>query len=159
MRHSSSVKYPLCVILFTFCALKMIIVDETKEWHEDTPREVAPYILPYQNTTILFPRKLECCSKDELQVLYVVCSDPKMSERRNGIRATWGEDARHGIKTGLIFLMGLTRDAKVTSLNRHIILTQNINFEIFHKSFIFLVTAKTLSENLLPSLPNFMTVS
>ena len=111
--NTTFIKYPLIIILFTFCALKLIIVDQTREWKEETPRDIGRYILPQENTTILFPRKLHCCSRDDLQFLFVVCSDPKMTDRRDAIRQTWGEDQTHGIRTGLIFLMGLTRDPKV----------------------------------------------
>lgn len=46
------------VIFVTFCTLKLIIVNDIEQWHENTPRDVARYILPDQNTTIIFPSHL-----------------------------------------------------------------------------------------------------
>jgi len=46
------------VIFVTFCTLKLIIVNDIEQWHENTPRDVARYILPDQNTTIIFPSNL-----------------------------------------------------------------------------------------------------
>ncbi len=51
-------KYPLMVMVLTFCTLKLIIVNDIEQWQEDTPRDAARYILPDQNTTIIFPSHL-----------------------------------------------------------------------------------------------------
>jgi hypothetical protein len=51
-------KYPLTVMFLTFCTLKLVIVNDLEEWHEDTPRDAARYILPDENTTLIFPAHL-----------------------------------------------------------------------------------------------------
>ena len=107
-------------MLLTFAALKVLIVDDMEEWTEKTPRHVSLYILPEENTTIIYPRKLHGYVHQYLDILILVASDPGKSERREAIRATWGKGENHGIKIGLVFLLGLTRNPQVNETTAHI---------------------------------------
>ena len=87
---------------------------DIEEWDPDTPRDVGRYILPNATTTIVFPRNLE--KHKSYDILMMVASDPRNYEKRIAIRRTWGRDQnRNGnFVLGLVFLVGLTHDLKVT---------------------------------------------
>ena len=110
------IKYPLIALLMTFYLLKVIIIQDIIGWNEETPRDVSQYILPSQNTTIIFPQTLSESEDRKLNFLFVVTSGPSNFERRNAIRETWGSDNKSGLKTILVFLMGLTTDSMVIAL-------------------------------------------
>ena len=97
----------------TLVTLKVLIVNDIDEWTEETPRDVSLYILPQENTTLIYPRKLQSYANQYLDILILVASDPTKSTRRNAIRATWGKGENHGIKIGLVFILGLTRNTQV----------------------------------------------
>jgi hypothetical protein len=115
MRHSSIAKFGLLVTLMTFCAMKVIIVDDIQEWTIDTPRDVGRYISPSENTTVLYPRIIEEKFKKKLDFLIVVTSDPGHVVRRDAIRQTWGSSHNQDstLSIGLVFLMGLTLNPQV----------------------------------------------
>ena len=110
------IKYPLIALLITFYLLKVIIIQDIIGWNETTPRDVSQYILPSQNTTIIFPQTLSESEDRKLNFLFVVTSGPSNFERRNAIRETWGSNNKSGLKTILVFLMGLTTDSMVIAL-------------------------------------------
>ena len=110
------IKYPLIALLITFYLLKVIIIQDIIGWNEETPRDVSLYIFPSQNTTIIFPQTLSESEDRKLNFLFVVTSGPSNFERRNAIRETWGSDNKSGLKTILVFLMGLTTDSMVLAL-------------------------------------------
>ena len=110
------IKYPLIALLITFYLLKVIIIQDIIGWNEETPRDVSLYIFPSQNTTIIFPQTLSESEDRKLNFLFVVTSGPINFERRNAIRETWGSDNKSGLKTILVFLMGLTTDSMVLAL-------------------------------------------
>ena len=92
VRRLNLTKFGLAVIVTTFCALKLIIISDIDEWAQETPRDVSQYILPKENTTIIYPQKLlsqECSTMD---FLIMVLSSPNNLERRNAIRHTWIKD-------------------------------------------------------------------
>ena len=115
MRRSSVAKFGLLVTLMTFCAMKVIIVEDIQEWTIHTPRDVSLYISPSENTTVLYPRIMAQKFKKKLDFLIVVTSDPSHFERREAIRQTWGSSHNQDspLRIGLIFLMGLTLNAQV----------------------------------------------
>ena len=108
------IKYPLLTMAFTFLAIKLLIVEELPDWTHETPRDVALYIFPTENSTLIYPQKLEKYSQSHLDLLILVTSDPTKIERRNAIRQTWGKlENGLGVKMSLVFLMGLSRNPKV----------------------------------------------
>lgn len=99
---------------FTFLAIKLLIVEELPDWTHETPRDVSLYIFPTENSTLIYPYKLDKYLQSHLDLLILVTSDPTKMDRRNAIRQTWGKvDNTLGVKMSLVFLMGLTRDPKV----------------------------------------------
>ena len=113
LRQWCVIKYPLIALLMTFYLLKVIIIQDIIGWNEETTRDVSQYILPSQNTTIIFPRTLSESEDRKLNFLFVVTSGPSNFERRNAIRETWGSENKSGLQTILVFLMGLTTDTMV----------------------------------------------
>ena len=114
-RRSNITKFGLLVILMTFCAMKVLIVSDLTEWQEDTPRDVTRYILPSENTSLLYPRIYPDNDNKQLDFLLVVTSDPSHFDRRVAIRQTWGaaKNWEPKVKMGLIFLMGISSQPQV----------------------------------------------
>ena len=137
-------KYSAIVLVGTFLALQLLVVDNLDGWPEDTERDVAKYILPDENTTLIFPEVLKKSPNRKLDVLLIVSSDPRRSDRRDSIRRTWGLDQSTGLKTGLVFLVGLTSDAAVDirvteESSQH----GDVLLERFHESYLNL-TVKSM---------------
>ena len=63
LRRSNITKFCLAVIITTVCALKLIVISDIDEWAEETSRDVAQYILPEENTTIIYPETLKKADK------------------------------------------------------------------------------------------------
>jgi hypothetical protein len=68
--------------------LQLLVVDTLDGWPESTLRDVGSYILPRQNTTVVYPRVMKRFRN--LDVLMIVSSDPGRPDRREAIRKTWG---------------------------------------------------------------------
>lgn len=109
------IKYPLIAMVLMYFSLKFLIVEDMQEWSPETPRDVSLYIFPSENTTIIYPRKLDEFARTRLDMLLIVTTDPAKSERRNAIRQTWGKDQKD-MKLAIIFLVGLTRKPEVTKV-------------------------------------------
>jgi hypothetical protein len=106
-RRMLVLKYTAAVFVTTFVALQLLVIYDLDGWPEDTERDVAKYIFPEENTTIIFPEILRKLSDGKLDVLLIVSSDPRRPDRRDAIRRTWGRDQSSGLKTGLIFLVSV----------------------------------------------------
>ena len=111
IRRSNISKFVMLVIVMTFCAMKVIIVDDLQDWGQETPRDVSRYILPAENSTILSPQLPD----QKVDFLLVVTSDPRHVARRDAIRRTWGSSQNEDspLKLATIFLMGLSSDPQV----------------------------------------------
>ena len=92
LRRSNITKFCLAVIITTVCALKLIVISDIDEWAEETSRDVAQYILPEENTTIIYPETLKKAECSKMDFLIMVLSGPNNVERRNAIRNTWIKD-------------------------------------------------------------------
>ena len=103
-----------------YVTIRLLIVDELQDWTHETPRDVSLYIFPSENSTLIYPQKLEKYSQSHLDVLVLVTSDPTRLDRRNAIRKTWGKlDNSLGVKMSLVFLMGLSANPQVESKQDH----------------------------------------
>ena len=143
-RQIRFLKYFASVFFITFVALQFIVIDTLEGWPKETEQDVAKYILPDENTTIIFPKLLKKSSNKRLDILIIVSSDPQRSDRRDSIRRTWGHDQNSGLKTSLIFLVGLRRDSAIDNLiyqesEKH----GDILLEKFYESYLNL-TIKSL---------------
>ena len=144
LRRMLLLKYTFIVFVATFITLQLLVVDSLDGWPEDTDRDVAKYILPNENTTIILPKILNSFSDNKIDVLLIVSSDPRRPDRREAIRRTWGRDQSTSLKTGLIFLTGISRNASVNNLVSEEAITHgDILMERFHESYLNL-TVKSL---------------
>jgi hypothetical protein len=122
----------------TFCAMKVLIVSDLTEWNEDTPRDVSRYILPSENTSLLFPRIYPDNDNKQLDFLLVVTSDPRHFDRRVAIRQTWGavKNWEPQVKMSIIFLMGLSLQPQVCLFSRDLLgpmpVSVNLRVESVH---------------------------
>ena len=114
-RNVSALRYPLTVILLTCVLLKVIINDHVQDWDESTARDVARYILPDANTTLIFPSKLKPNVITRYDVVVFVTSDPRNIERRNAIRRSWAsvDNVVADLNACVVFLLGITKDPQV----------------------------------------------
>ena len=114
-RHWNLVRYPLLVILLTILILKLSIVEDVEGWEENTSRDVGQYILPNENTTIIYPTQLSPHTFSEYDIVIFVTSNPKNFNQRNAIRQTWGavNNQDSDLRICVTFLLGLTTNPEV----------------------------------------------
>jgi len=113
--HWDSVRFPLAAFLLTILVLKITVIQNLDGWDENTSRNVAGYILPEENTTLIYPSQLSPDAFSEYDIVIFVMSAPKNAEQRNAIRQTWGSVNKQDsdLRMCLTFLMGLTTNNEV----------------------------------------------
>ena len=62
----------LAAMFTTFFVLQVLIVDDIEDWSPNTSRDVSSYILPKENTTIIYPKILKQILKQKLDILIIV---------------------------------------------------------------------------------------
>lgn len=78
----------LFVHLVIFSNVKVYNKKEVEGWSKNTSRDIAEYILPNENTTLI--ESAVCQRQDDALLLIVVCSSAENYEARQTIRETWG---------------------------------------------------------------------
>lgn len=82
----------LFIHLILFSNVKIYNKREVIGWSKNTSRDIAEYILPNENTTLI--DSTVCITDDPLLLLIVVCSSAENYEARQTIRETWGNTSQ-----------------------------------------------------------------
>lgn len=87
----------LFIHLIIFSNVKINIKKEVAGWSKNTSRDIADYILPNLNTTLIDSNVCHA-NEDPLLLLIVVCSSADNFDARQTIRATWGNTSQFNYK-------------------------------------------------------------
>ncbi|KAL7046551.1 hypothetical protein ACKWTF_002638 [Chironomus riparius] len=104
----------LFIHLIIFSNVKMNIKKEVAGWSKNTSRDIADYILPNLNTTLIDSNVCHI-NEDPLLLLIVVCSSADNFDARQTIRETWGNTSQFNYK--LFDKFHGSHDASYLSIN------------------------------------------